>query len=554
MKYLYAFIFICLVHIHYSISADFVYPLQNQSPDVMVQFTNTSNSQAFLVKVIRNILDQKTGIDPMKYQFKEPIVVIGDLNTDMEKSAKDMVDGFLNYDFNQGKVKLVMDGLKYDIKNAVIQFKSIEASNEDGLLLEVSVELSDTLITAENINLGFIIPEKNKNAYLRKVKIDLDHPSLYSKKLDSLRMKLVYNLKFNQSGQIEVKSTKNTYDVFESITEHDLEDDIQFNPGEPRASNIQIQIGNGYSTLNNEGIKKALEKRKRNIAKLMFNPLVDIIRSLPSKIIKNKIESVAIPSQFSFQALDKPFELKVDSFGSIGEDQFRAAFNFNWKDRQQLHSSDEKFEQSTQNIFSMIDSAKAEAVISIKQDLFSDLAMEVVNNQFNEKLPKRISIGKNGIQFKMKEVKQGIIAADIDVNIGFVGKVVTGKKHLKIPIFIHPKIEMISMNDIPNVKFSIDQFELDKQTLLYGKDGFESNLQNVRFKKLIINKIKKMLKEYEHKELASIPIEMLKGLDPSIITAESDGYGRFNIALSIDPALGKAQKAFWVVIPNLISQ
>lgn len=527
-----------------------IYPIKSNSPDIMVQFANSISNQSFLVNMIRKIIKEKSQIDPMQFKLEEPIEVIGNLSSDMEKNAKNMVDGFLNFPFNEGKVKIKMEGLNYEIKNAILFIQSVEASNADGINIALTVELSDTMIQAEHISLGFITPPKNKNAYLSKIKIDLDKPYLYSKKLNSLKMKLVYNLKINESNQIEIRSTENTYDVFENITEEELASDITFNPGKAEINDVEIIIGDSHSKLNNEGIKNALQKRKRNIAKLMFDPLVDIIRTIPSKILKEKLESLVLPSSFDFPFFYKTMNLKLHSFGNVTPEQFRFAFDSNWSGRIKHIQDAENFEKSEMNIQTMIEQEKSEMVISLNQDLFSDIAIDLVNGKFKASVPNRISMGEQGIRFKMKEINQGIIAADVDVNIGLIGKIALGKRHLQIPVFITPKIEVVEIDNIPTLKVSIEQIDLSNETLLFGKEEFKSNLNKIRFKKLVLKKLKKKFLELKNSVKISVPFKQLAGFDPRILNIQSDGFGRLNLYFSLNPNKGMPEKKFWVLVPK----
>ena len=532
----------------FAFATDVIYPIQSNSPDIIVQMNHSKSAQAFIIDQLRSLIQKKTKIDPMQMRLEKPVEAIALLNSDMESHSKKMVDGFLNFNFNDGKVKIKMEGLQYEIKNAVILIKSIQASNEEGIDFQFDVELSDTLITADRIDISFLTPPKDRNAYLGQIHVALNKPSLYSKNLNSLKMKLVYNLKFNSQGKLELHSKADTYDIFESITTQDLENDIKFDPGEPQMNDIEIEIGSGHSTLNKDGIKVALQERKKNIAQLMFSPLVDLIRTIPEKMLKEKVETITIPTLFTFPMLDKEISLNLHSFGNAGEDQLRFAFDAAWDGRPNVKNKaiegaqSTDLLQSTTLIHDRIHSGKVQAMISVKQELLSDLAMDLLNGQFKSAIPKRLSLGMDGIQFKMAGDDQGAIHADILLNIGTVGKIITGKKRIKLPVIVRPRIEILNCNEeVPTLQLSIAQIELN-----------DREFESMRFKKLIRKIIRNKLHKLQADTLVEVPLAALKGLDPSVIDIQSDGYGRLNIGLSLNPDLGPAQQKFWEFFPALI--
>ncbi len=530
-----------------------LYRIRRGNPDIVIQTIFNQSAQKLIVSELRRALSANIGLDPMKFRFEKPVVISGNLKTDSKPAEKKLIDGLLGIPLDETKATVEMTGLQYDIKDAVLEIAGVCNSPEGGLDIDLYVSLSNTLVTADDLMITFASPAGKEKSYLDNMHVRLKSPSVYSPTLSSLTVQTTVQVRANGAGTLEIRTRDSTYDIFKNVTLESLRKDVALDFGDVELSDVTIEIGNGRMPLRHDGIRDAIEIRKPNIASLMLKPLVGLIQSLPEKVLRRKIEALTVPLTYALKLPIAPGSLLVHSFGQVGADQLRLAFDYAIAGANTARDEDPRLERSLVRIEDQIESRAANVVVSVSESLLNHLTASAVDAALAGKLPKGLSIGPKKIFTVMSGTQPfGTLVADLIVDTGRMGGIVLGKRRLHFPLVAYPELSFGKQGNIPTLNLRIARADLSDQALLDGAHGVDSNLRKIRLKKAILKKIRAKINDALAKAEVAVPLPALENTDLTFVRFENDGLGRFNMLLTLDPDSGEDVRSFWGKVPFLI--
>lgn len=532
-----------------------LYRIRPGNPDIVIQTIFNPSAQKLIVSELRRALAVNIGLDPMKFRFDKPVVITGNLKTDSKPAEKKLIDGLLGIPLDETKATVEMTGLQYDIKDAVIEIAGVRDSPEGGLDIELHVSLSNTLVTADDLMITFASPAGKERAYLDNMHVRLKSPSVYSPSLSSLTVQSTVQIRANGAGNLEIRTKDSTYDIFKNVTLESLHEDVALDFGDVELSDVTIEIGNGRMPLRHDGIRDAIEIRKPNIANLMLKPLVGLIQSLPEKVLRRKIEALTVPLRYAVKIPAAPGNLLMHSFGRVGAEQLRLAFDYSVAGADSARGTDPRLEDSLRRIENQIGNRAANVVVSFSEPLLNSLAASAVDTALAGKLPKGLSIGPKKIFTVMSGAHPfGAIVADLVVDTGRMGGIVLGKRRLRFPLVAYPVLSFGKQGNVPTLELGIAGADLSDEALLDGAHGVEGNLRKIRLKKTVLKKIRAKIADALAKARIAVPLAALENTDLTFARFESDGLGRFNMLLTLDPDASEQVRSFWGKVPFLIGK
>jgi len=539
-----------------AVADDTLYPPTTQAPDVVLQTSFGGRSQNLIVMQIRRVLLGILQYDPLKRKLSAPIETDASLDGEgMGPLGRDLISSVLGFPMNQGVVHIKMSGISYDANETKVDVHPLRVT-PDGMDVEAVITFSNVAVSADEIMISFR-SDAERRTYFDRLYVKMTNPSMTSLNEKTLIVRTVFNFRTGAAGKLEIRSTDATFETFQNLTVEDLRDRLTFRPGTVQLPQVEVDVGRARLPLRNAGIYEAIERRKKSIMDLMLKPLTDTLQKLPAEVFQQQLDKLDLPTAFEIETHGITGKAKLHSFGFPRPNQFRAAFDLDFPDRPaaRLAQTQDDARASFMNINELISRANTTTVVSLSEEAVNRVAAELVAKKLSALLPANIKLGPRGIftDFHANQA-QGAIVIDALVNVGFIPGLVLGDRNLRIPIVLYPQISFEPGESGPVFQFKIRGSDLTDATLLQGAYGIESDVAQVRLRGRVLRTIRKKLSELVDKVNVAVPITAFRDTDLSFASIVSDGHGRLNIVMNLDPRQSQDIAEFWNRLVALCQQ
>jgi hypothetical protein len=119
-------------------------------------------------------------------------------------------------------------------------------------------------------------------------------------------------------------------------------------------------------------------------------------------------------------------------------------------------------------------------------------------------------------------------------------RIMTGSTLIRFPLAVDISFKIEKKDDIPHISVRLENVDTSDETLISGRDGFVSSVQNIpRFKAKVAKAIRQKISHLAHKDLIELKYPEFKDLGLEKIEFVSDGNGRMNAIMRLEDLLSK---------------
>ncbi len=562
------FFFLFLTNINTLFSQENKWPQFN--PDVSIQTVFDADAQNFMLNIINKVVTDITGVNPLHYSFKEPIVIDGPMKGNMQELIYGVVSSIFNYPFDEGRLHIQIDGLNYHINKSEVLIKETQGS-KDKRKLNLTFKLYETVIETKKTSID-IKGVEGKESFIDDVVIYLEGLGMSSPHLNSLTLNSDIMVE-RIDGKLLFTILDAKADYFQDITLEEIKKDVKVKVDESSLSHdLSLSLGTTRIDSNDDSLIYAIEKRNDRIADMLLKPIVKLFHSLPQKMgdSLDKYRSFSIADNINFKIMGEKTSLEIADLNFIRDGQLFLDTFIGQKESVSF-SEVEDFEFSFEDIHQKIQDEEADIIVSASEKGLSKMIQKFLSQRFPEnQLSKEIRIGSQGIRWVQRENDQGEIVVDLFIRPTFFKRLglflLTGKSEITLPVVIRPEIFMTfeENKNYLNLKWHHDY--TDFTSLSQSFYGVENDLAKIkRSKKLIHKFLLKKLNEILNKLEKKVYLPIFDNLNMKVLEIKSNQHGRLNFLFKLSycdqEELLKGCKdshpyaqEFWEQLPAFISE
>lgn len=521
-----------------------------QSPDILVDTKLKSDWSGMLVSKIRRLLRNYGQADPFRAKFDKPLTVVeSQVQQYLNPEAKELLTELglmLEMDFLHGETKVVVHGLRYDVKGFNTNLKLTDEKN-NGVTIAADFAASNVRVNADKIVLSLMIPGKKA---LPAIEIEIIKPIVVASE-ESL---------VNFFSKIRLKSETDAFKLkmeeanFENMAHGLLNNEsVSLNFSSVIVPKVSIKIGNKELKFDQKKIEKLIFSKKEAIKGLVlaqFSSLLEkgfgaqALKAMDDMGFKKEywINTVAIQSYMKFNSfksfangehvlahLDGDF-CTITSYNAVKENCVNQKVTKTPKSR--LNEKDHQ--ASLDNMQEMVEDGDANIVVSISEDYVNQvLAATLDAGLWNKMLDKAgVMLGENKpfLRLDKKDSKTGTLYMDMVYTPKKIQQMALGTKQVRFPLALQVGLEILQDKRVPIFKLFVKDIDLSDDMLLNGRPelGVISNVGKLRFKKKVLETLRAETKDLPNTEIVRLNYPALRGLDLDKVDFQSDGLGRMN--------------------------
>jgi len=389
---------------------------------------------------------------------------------------------------------------------------------------------------------------------------------------------LKLSIKPSKDGKIRVYFKHFKVELFGTKSGEELAQYIEFNVGpETKIGGLkEFEWGRSTLIVKNHNLAKAIKGRKVQVVKAVAVPLFDQIFNLDlSSLFKEKIDGTILSDYKDIKITGSGMlaRMGLTNLGLIqkrpaDEPQLQIGISskFYWKDKSfrlpkklpfPLVGS-KNIKKSKDNIYSILNSDESSLALSISQDFINKSILTFLKGKYQiDDLPPGVFLGKKGVFMIFDDDDQGKVVMDLLVKKYKLEKILaavfTGRTKYYFPLIMKPTIVIEEIEGVPTLVIILDKLLLDKKTLQKGRYGIASNLKKGYLNKFVLKQVRAELSAIQGKRIIGPKLPWLKGVDPSLISLKSDGYGRLNIMVDLDPRHSRS-RVLYRKLPGIIAE
>lgn len=497
--------------------------------------------------------------DPFSRKFDAPMLVTENrVNEFLSPSAKELLSELghmLEMDFLNAKTQVTMHGFRYALKRFKTDIEEAESKNGGGLSLAAQFSASKVQVKADKVVLSLVIPGKNP---LPAINIEILDPFIaaYHDKL------------LNFSTQLQLLDKKENFGLL--LEEADFaslalgiaqnKDAVSFDMKGVNIPKVSIKIGNKELKFDQKKIEALIMSKKEALKELLLAQVSSLLteglaaqklQAINEVSVKKEhwidsstMESMIRMSKFEGKANGKSIQLTLDGdfctnprYQSLKQDCLKGKATPPAKSRinENLH------EGSLSEIDSMLDHGEANIVVSISEDYVNKAISTAYDAGLLDQQLKAagVLLGPNKLFMRLDEkgAGTGTLFLDVLYSPKKLESMAVGTKEVRFPLAMKVGLKVTSEKGVPNFVLYVTDVDTSDEMLLKGRPefGVVSNIGKLRFKKKILDTIRKETVSLNNKDLMSLKHPKLRGLGLDKINFESDGQGRMNALVLLKP-------------------
>ncbi|RYZ65424.1 MAG: hypothetical protein EOP09_14300, partial [Proteobacteria bacterium] len=422
--------------------------IRNEIPDFYLQTIFSAKAQARLFSEARDALIAGAGFDLLSHTFDEPIQIETPLNTAMGAQIRAVVEGATGLKFGDvgqtlnesadlqlryatSHVKIEIEGLKIESPHASMFLDRLKAVR-NGLDANILLKFRRTVISAKRIHVSFRTDDRR--SFMNKFFVELKETRLTAKKLLSLSVALGVRARNQPDGSVKLHFDPNVLNTFDQLTADTLMSELDFEPGTVRVpEQFTLQIGNARMAMRKEGVSEALQLRKAAVYRLFMDPITELIKDLPKKLIAGPEPGFTIPAIWEtvLPCVGK-IGIRLNRYGQVGSDQLQFGFNLVHSEYQP-RKENSCFSEEESLVHELIDRNDATVVMGVRDQLVSFALNQTLGGCKKDILtsaiapkpthpgqpakPSKVILGPKGFVARMDELGEGtgVVAAHAQV-------------------------------------------------------------------------------------------------------------------------------------------
>lgn len=529
--------------------------LDTARPDFYIQSIFSAKAQRQVIYQLRQAMKNAMGIDPLSHEFSETLHFESKLDPKIPSPIKDMVEGLIKMKFDAADLLVDIDGLKIESPAATVELKNMEM-RESGLQLVASLRLKQTKASARKITIRFR-PNNKSSTFVQKLYVELLNPMVSAEKLDSLAADVIIRTETLVDGSTRIGLDGSVMTLFDRVNGDQLANELAFDPGEIRVpEGFGIQVGGVWMPLKKDGLRAAVNRRKADIADLMFTPLARKIRQVPLNFFGSTAPSLILPKVIHANVpCFGDVGIQLLRYGKIGKDQIQLAFGLTHPTYPKSREGFGYFDSATDSVYSEIDSTDSSIVMGVGYRAMSWAMNNILTGCMKDKLPPDLELGPKGVIVRLDEVGNGagIFAMHAQSRAKkFVGFIL-GSPLIEFPIKLAPCLEFKPGDQQETtLRLDLGDADISEDILLNGYRSIPSNLSKLRLTKFVMKKVRAQLQSGLRDVKMDIPLGFAKGDDLKFAEIKADGFGNLNLSLQLDPEIDGEARDFWTIFSELL--
>lgn len=529
--------------------------LNTARPDFYMQSIFSTKAQRQIIFQLRQAMKTTMGVDPLSHEFTENIHFESKLNPKMSSPIKDMVEGLIRMKFDAADLLIDIDGLKIESPAATVELKDVKLRTT-GLQLTAELRLKQTKASAKKITIRFR-PNGKSPTFVEHLYVELLNPTVSAEKLDSLSANVMVQTETLADGSTRIGFDGSVMGLFDRVDAEQLADELVFNPGEIRVpEGFGIQVGSVWMPLKKDGLTAAVNRRKANIAELMFTPLARELRHVPSKFFGNEAPSFVLPKVIRAEVpCFGNVGVELFRYGQIGKDQIQLAFGISHPTYPKSRAGFGYFDSATDRVHAEIERNDSSVVMGVGYRAMSWAMKTMLTGCMKDKLPPDLTLGPKGVIVRLDEVGNGagIVALHAQSRVKKLMAFILGSPLIEFPIKLSPSLEFEPGEDhVTKLHLDLGDADTSETILRNGYRSIPSNLGQLRLSKLAMKKVRSKLEMGLRDVKIDIPLPFAKGDDLKFAEIQADGFGNLNLSLQLDPEIDSEATDFWSIFSELL--
>jgi hypothetical protein len=521
-----------------------------QSPDVLVDTKLNSDWSGLLVSKIRKILRNYGQADPFRAKIEKPITVVeSQVAQYLNPEAKELLaelGGMLEMDFLHGEAKVVVHGLRYDVKGFKTDLKLTDEIN-NGVTISADFAASNVRVNADKIVISLMIPGKKS---LPAIEIEIIKPIVVASE-ESL---------VNFFTKIKLKSEADSYKLkmeeadFAHMAQGLLNNDsVSLNFSSVVVPQVSIKIGNKVLKFDQKKIENLIFSKKEAIKGLVLAQFSSLLEKGFGTQALKAMDDMGFKKEFWINTVAIQSYLKLNSFKSFANGEHVLAHldgDFCTQQSYQTHNQNcvnnkttkapksrltEREHQASLDIMhDMVEEGDANIVVSISEDYINQALVATLDaglwNKMLEKAGVMLGLNKPFLRLDKKDSTTGTLYMDMVYTPKKIQQMALGTKVVRFPLALQVGLEILQDKRVPIFKLFIKDVDLSDDMLLNGRPelGVVSNIKSLRFKKKVLEQLRLETKGLPNTEIVRLNYPALRGLDLDKVDFLSDGQGRMN--------------------------
>jgi hypothetical protein len=534
--------------------------LSSASPDILIQTKVGHDFSSLLINRYKAFCKSLGIKDPFSRRLDKPILLTKSrLNSLLPDGLKDVLNSFgnsLGLNILQTETSVWVHGVSYDVKDLKTNI-FVHGQEKDGIVLGADFMAREIRISADKVSLELVIPGPSNTTVftvdvIRPV-VKLDNEGLISSK--SL-IKIKENKDYLNLEIRDLDFSKLVNNLSESQEKIDLEFERIFIP------NVSLKVGNRTVKFSPEKIESLILSYRPVIREILVAQAAEILKSNAFEFSQQLVDNFKIKKDYwiSTPVLQAKFSLGNISSSADGKSlQLLMPADFctteNYKENLEncvakkastispSRLNHNHFKESLAIVQDYLENDDEGLVASLSEDYLNKLMVTTYEAGLWDSALKaaNVKLGQNLMKlFLNQKGDTATFIMDVIYEPSNMERIMTGSTLIRFPLAVDISFKIEKKDDIPHISVRLENVDTSDETLISGRDGFVSSVQNIpRFKAKVAKAIRQKISHLAHKDLIELKYPEFKDLGLEKIEFVSDGNGRMNAIMRLEDLLSK---------------
>ena len=534
-----------------------------KSPDLLVDTQLNSDWSGILVSRIRRLLKNFGVQDPFRQKFDEPIIISQSAIKDyLNPSAVELVSDLgqvIGMDMLNGQTQVTLKGLEYDIRGFKTALKAAD-EQKDGVSISSDFSASKVKISADKVTLTLMLP--GKKISLPLINIDIIKPIIIASE-----EKLI-----NFFAQLKIKNGQDKYQLILEKADFENMATVLLDQGgiildfeDIVVPQLSVHAGSRSVKFDSKKIKDLIVSKRDGLKSLLTAQFAAMLKSGLAENMLKAINKAAFNKEYVIDTGDLKTLLQIDSIKADSErnhlvttlsGDFCVNSKFKEFTKDCIHHKDTQISpsriglrnhlESLDLMKNFVDRGDANIVASISEDYVNKILVSTFDaGLWNNMLDKAgVKLGPNKMFFRLdkKNSNNGTLYLDVLYTPKKMERLAVGAKEVRFPLVLNAGLKIKQENQVPVFVIHIAELDTSDEMLLNGRPdlGVVSSIKELRFKKKVLEAIRKETASLANNDVLELHYPELKGLGLDSVDFISDGEGRMNALLLLRDTSGPA--------------
>jgi hypothetical protein len=537
----------------------FAKPQVDTTPDIVVVSKLDADWSKVLITKIRTILSNFKILDPFKYAYDGELVIgPTEARTLLPASSTKLLNDLgnvLGLDFFKAQAQASMTGFAYEVKGFKTDLNAAENIGAD-LVIKTGLSASEVFVQASKITISVKIPTQNGES-LPVIAIDIIKPVIEAtnENLVKLFAKLrIHNELDSYSFKIDELNLNQMADNLSLKT-----GDVKINYEKIVVPKVSIKIGDKRVDFSQAKIQQYLRNNHEGLKGILLSQLAKILRKGTADAVQKGVQNFKMPKKYWMMIPTIKTMVnftKITNFPVSNTLQLNLDGDFCADDVYLIYKelcvskrltkvspsrlNDDNFQASLAMLNEIIQKDEIDMVASVSEDYLNKLLATTIDaGLWTEALKTAgIELGPNKVSLRLdKQGNTGTFILDGIYRPRKLERIALGVSVIRFPLALSVAFKIQEQNDDePVLVVTVVAPDTSDETLLHGlpQYGVESSIGTIRrFQGKVLSTIRYALKDFNNRDMVTLPVTQLKGLNLDKAEFHSDGLGRMYGTISL---------------------